>query len=288
MQSLSSSSIAIMDIALKHMGTHKHHWWGQPSPIEPSNSLGYHVSRTLLRHHYTTMHTSLHSRCDFISKILNLWYIAIALCFILFLYGKAISPTITSFASYILYFELGKFSNERWCHQGRITARTARRPRTLRTSTSCATTSITVSPAIWNDTNSNKGRWCRCQTSGSNNWRWNRNGKSVKMGKTGGARSKRVGKSGRISGPAASCNNGSNLEREMPASWALLFLSLADETGFGHLGQETSRWLDIEQEVLDSEVATKVVNDGGGGREFLANESRRLWSKSTGASAYKG
>ena len=57
---------------------------------------------------------------------------------------------------------------------------------------------------------------------------------------------------------------------------------------FGHLGQETSRGLDIEQEVLDSEVDTKVVNDGGGGREFLANESRRLGSESTGASAYNG
>ena len=88
---------------------------------------------------------------------------------------KAISPTITSFA-YILYFELGKFSNERWCRQGYITAGTAR-PRIPRTMTSCAATSITVS-AIWNDTNSNKGRCWRCQTSGSNNWRWNRNGKS--------------------------------------------------------------------------------------------------------------
>jgi hypothetical protein len=38
------------------------------------------------------------------------------------------------------------------------------------------------------------------------------------MGKIGGSRSKRVGKSQRISGPAASCNNGSNLEREMLAS----------------------------------------------------------------------
>ena len=38
--------------------------------------------------------------------------------------------------------------------------------------------------------------------------------KSVKMGKTGKARSKRVSKSARISGPAASCNNGSNLEKE--------------------------------------------------------------------------
>ena len=94
---------------------------------------------------------------------------------------KAISPTITSFA-YILYFELGKFSNERWCCQGRITAGTARRPRTPRTITSCAaTSSITVS-AIWNDTNSNKGRCCRRQTSGSNNWRWNRNGKMWESG----------------------------------------------------------------------------------------------------------
>ena len=39
----------------------------------------------------------------------------------------------------------------------------------------------------------------------------------AKMGKTGGAKSKMVGKSGRISGPAASCNNGSSLEREIPA-----------------------------------------------------------------------
>jgi hypothetical protein len=40
----------------------------------------------------------------------------------------------------------------------------------------------------------------------------------AKMGKTGGAKSKMVGKTGRISGPVASCNNGSNLKREMPAS----------------------------------------------------------------------
>ena len=65
-------------------------------------------------------------------------------------------------------------------------------------------------------------------------------------------------------------------------------MSLPDETGFGRLGQETSRGLDIEREVLDSEVATKVVNNGVGGREFLANESRRLGSESTGASTYKG
>ena len=39
-------------------------------------------------------------------------------------------------------------------------------------------------------------------------------------------------------------------------------MSLPDETGFGHLGQETSRGLDIERAVLDSEVATKVVNNG--------------------------
>ena len=47
-----------------------------------------------------------------------------------------------------------------------------------------------------------------------------------------------------------------------------------------------TRGLDIEQEVLDSEVVAKIVNDGDGGSEFLANESRRLGSESTGASAY--
>lgn len=56
---------------------------------------------------------------------------------------------------------------------------------------------------------------------------------SARMGRRGGARSTKVGKSGRSSGPAAStktrmdgfsaasCNSGSNLEREMPAFCAL-------------------------------------------------------------------
>jgi len=67
------------------------------------------------------------------------------------------------------------------------------------------------------------------------------------------------------------------------------FLGLAEETGSGHLGQET-RGLDIEQEALDSEVVTKVINGGDGSRECLANESRRLGSESTGgaSSTYKG
>lgn len=56
---------------------------------------------------------------------------------------------------------------------------------------------------------------------------------SAKIGRRGGAKSTRVGKSGRSSGPAAStktricglsaanCNNGSNLAREIPAACAL-------------------------------------------------------------------